>query len=88
MKNFVNDLIRLVDDLKMGPKATIEQKREKAAGIIRIMQPCHHVLEVAFPIKRDSGKYEMITAYRAQHSNHRTPTKVGELIFENIPNEF
>ncbi|CAG7827479.1 unnamed protein product [Allacma fusca] len=68
---------KLVSGLNMGPKATLDQKKEKAAGIIRIMQPCHHVLEVAFPIKRDSGKYEMIQAYRAQHSNHRTPTKGG-----------
>jgi len=68
---------KLVEDLNLGPKATIEEKREKTSGILRMLEPCHHVLEVAFPIKRDSGKYEMITAYRAQHSNHRTPTKGG-----------
>lgn len=62
----------------MGPLATIEQKKEKAKGIMRMLEPCHHVLEVAFPLKRDNGKYEMITGYRAQHSNHRTPTKGGE----------
>lgn len=68
---------KLVEDLNLGPLATIEQKREKAMGIMRMLEPCHHVLEVAFPLKRDNGKYDMITAYRAQHSNHRTPTKGG-----------
>ncbi|ODM91626.1 Glutamate dehydrogenase, mitochondrial [Orchesella cincta] len=68
---------RLVEDLNLGPLSTIEQKRQKAHGIMRMLEPCHHVLEVAFPLKRDNGKYEMITAYRAQHSNHRTPCKGG-----------
>jgi glutamate dehydrogenase (NAD(P)+) len=67
----------LVEGLNMGPLATIDQKREKAKGIMRMLEPCHHVLEVSFPLKRDNGKYEMITGYRAQHSNHRTPTKGG-----------
>jgi len=68
---------KLVAEIKMGPKATVDQKRERTAGILRIMEPCHHVLEMCFPVKRDNGTYEMITGYRAQHSNHRTPTKGG-----------
>jgi glutamate dehydrogenase (NAD(P)+) len=68
----------LIEGLNLGPLATIEQKRERGKGIMRMLEPCHHVLEVAFPLKRDNGKYEMITGYRAQHSNHRTPTKGGK----------
>jgi len=68
---------RLVEELVLGPKATYEQKASRAMGIMRMLEPCHNVLEVSFPIKLDSGKYEMIQAYRAQHSNHRTPTKGG-----------
>ena len=64
----------------MGPLATVDQKKDKAKGIMRMLEPCHHVLEVAFPLKRDNGKYEMITGYRAQHSNHRTPTKGGKYV--------
>jgi len=67
----------LVEGLKMVPLATHEQKIDKAKGIMRMLEPCHHVLEVSFPLKRDNQKYEMITGYRAQHSHHRTPTKGG-----------
>ena len=62
----------------MKERITLEEKRNKTKGILKIMEPCHHVLEVAFPVKRDDGTYEMIHGYRAQHSLHRTPTKGGE----------
>jgi len=68
---------KLIEEIKMGPKVTVEDKRERTAGILGSMEPCHHVLEMCFPLKRDNGQYEMITGYRAQHSNHRTPTKGG-----------
>lgn len=54
-----------------------EEKRKKVHGILRIVEPCSHVLEVNFPVQRDDGTYEMITGYRAQHSHHRTPCKGG-----------
>ena len=63
---------------EMKERITLEEKRNKTKGILKIMEPCHHVLEVAFPVKRDDGTYEMIHGYRAQHSSHRTPTKGGE----------
>lgn len=44
---------------------------KKAHGILKIIEPCAHVLEVNFPLLRDDGEYEMITGYRAQHSHHR-----------------
>jgi len=58
-------------------KKNIEQQRMKVQGIFKIMRPCNHVLQVTFPLKRDNGEYEIITGYRAQHSQHRTPSKGG-----------
>lgn len=46
-------------------------------GILASMRPCNHVIQINFPIQRDDGSYEVITGYRAQHSQHRLPTKGG-----------
>merc|ERR1712241_771697 len=54
-----------------------EDKRNKVHGILAIMEPCSHVLEVTLPLQKDNGQFEMITGYRAQHSHHRTPCKGG-----------
>jgi glutamate dehydrogenase (NAD(P)+) len=65
----------LVENMK--DRSTIDEKRQKVKGILRLMQPCDHILEINFPLRRDNGVYEIITGYRAQHSTHRTPTKGG-----------
>ena len=69
---------RLIDDMK--GKLSMEEKKKKVKGILMLMQPCDHIIEIAFPLRRDSGDYEMITGYRAQHSTHRIPTKGGEFL--------
>ena len=74
---------KLVEDWK-APRMSTEDKRKKVKGLLKIMQPCHHVLEVAFPLKRDNGDYEMITGYRAQHSQHRLPCK-GGTVSDGLP---
>lgn len=66
---------KLVDEMK--GKMSVEEKRKKVKGILMLMQNCDHILEISFPLRRDSGDYEMIFGYRAQHSVHRTPTKGG-----------
>lgn len=68
---------KLVEDWR-APRMSTEDKRKKVKGLLSIIQPCHHVLEVSFPLKRDSGEYEMIVGYRAQHSHHRLPCKGGK----------
>jgi len=68
---------RLVDVNMKNTRASREDKVKKAHGILKIIEPCAHVLEVNFPLQRDDGTYEMITGYRAQHSHHRTPCKGG-----------
>jgi len=68
---------RLVDENMKNVRASREDKMKKAHGILKIIEPCAHVLEVNFPLLRDDGSYEMVTGYRAQHSHHRTPCKGG-----------
>merc|ERR1712071_308589 len=56
---------------------TREQKLGRIRGILAAIKPCNHTLEINFPLQRDDGTYENITGYRAQHSQHRLPTKGG-----------
>ncbi|XP_076817068.1 glutamate dehydrogenase, mitochondrial-like isoform X2 [Clavelina lepadiformis] len=56
---------------------SLDEQRKKVQGIFKIMRPCNHVLQITFPLKRDNGEYEVISGYRAQHSQHRTPCKGG-----------
>jgi len=65
----------LVDTMKS--RIPREAKEQKVRGILQMMEPCHHVLEICFPLKKDDGSFEMITGYRSQHSQHRVPTKGG-----------
>jgi len=68
---------KLIDeDMKM-VRSSREEKVKKAHGILKIIEPCAHVLEMNFPLQKDDGTYEMINAYRAQHSHHRAPCKGG-----------
>lgn len=70
---------KLVADIK-SPKMSVEDKRQKVRGILTLMEQCDHVIEIAFPLRRDTGEYEMIKGYRAQHSTHRTPCKGGKFL--------
>lgn len=69
--------VKLVEEMK--GKLSLEEKKKKVKGILMLMQNCDHILEISFPLRRDSGDYEMIFGYRAQHSTHRTPTKGGTI---------
>ena len=72
----------LIEDHMKNMRVPREQKEKKCRGILRLIEPCAHVLEVTFPLERDDGEYEMITGYRAQHSHHRSPCKGGiRLVF-------
>lgn len=69
---------KFVEEMKA--KMPEDEKRKKVQGILMGMQHCDHIIEIAFPVRRDSGTYEVITGYRAQHSTHRTPCKGGKNI--------
>jgi len=54
-----------------------DDKIQEIRGILKSMKPCNHVIQINFPLRREDGSYEIITGYRAQHSQHRLPTKGG-----------
>lgn len=70
---------KLAEDMhSKGARVSIDERRKKVEGVLRVIKPPNHVLATSFPIRRDNGETEMIEAYRAQHSQHRTPCKGGE----------
>lgn len=66
---------KMVEEMKS--RDTPDVKRKKIRGILKVIKPCNHVLNFTFPVKKDNGDFEIIEAWRAQHSQHRTPCKGG-----------
>jgi len=62
---------------------SVQRNFDKAAvhtglprGLTDQIKACNAVYQMRFPVKIGSG-YEVIEAYRVQHSHHRSPTKGG-----------
>ncbi len=53
-------------------------------GILEQIKECNAVYRMKFPIRRDDGTIEVIEAYRAQHSHHKTPCKGGIRFSEEV----
>lgn len=47
------------------------------AGLLKQIKICNSVYHMTFPLKRDDGTIEAIQAWRAEHSQHKTPVKGG-----------
>ncbi len=45
--------------------------------LLEQIKACNSVYYVSFPLRRDDGTIDVIQAWRAQHSQHKTPTKGG-----------
>ena len=54
-----------------------EDKRNKVHGILSIIEPCSHVLEVTLPLQKDNGQFEMITGKRKLKTNPPLTIKGG-----------
>jgi glutamate dehydrogenase (NAD(P)+) len=80
VEQFFDKAAAIVEDKmveEMSSREPVEMKRKKIRGILKVIKPCNHILNINFPVKRDNGEYEIIEAWRAQHSQHRTPCKGG-----------
>ncbi|VDD79652.1 unnamed protein product [Mesocestoides corti] len=66
---------KLIAEMPFNGSST--EKEHLIKGILKSIKPCDDILEFNFPVKMDSGEYEMIQGWRAQHSHHITPCKGG-----------
>lgn len=69
---------------KNGFLSYVNKSFEKAAqytdfsrGILDQIKACNNICRFEFPLKRDDGRIEVVTGYRAEHSHHKLPTKGG-----------
>src|SRR5690606_10421293 len=56
------------------------------AGLLDQIKACNSVYRFQFPIRRESGKIEVVDAWRVQHSHHKSPTK-GGIRYSDMVNE-
>ncbi|KII70184.1 Glutamate dehydrogenase 2, mitochondrial [Thelohanellus kitauei] len=83
INEFVDHALRKSKDclLNMHPGGLagtpVDQEKKFIEGVMNFIKPCHATLTINFPIIRDDGTIETITAYRSQHSMHCQPTKGG-----------
>src|SRR5690625_7298256 len=47
------------------------------SGLLQQIKACNSLYEFRFPLRRDDGSIEGITGYRAEHRQHKLPTKGG-----------
>jgi glutamate dehydrogenase (NAD(P)+) len=71
--NDVNDFVDSAARFTEYPKGLIDQIKE-----------CNSIYKFFFPIQLDDGSYQVIEAYRVQHSHHKLPTKGGIRYAETV----
>ena len=50
---------------------------ELRPGLLEQLKTCNSVYHMAFPVEKDDGSIEVIHGWRAEHSQHKLPTKGG-----------
>ncbi|CAH0716631.1 unnamed protein product, partial [Brenthis ino] len=67
----------LFEYLKKHAHFSEKKRKQRVAGILKVMGSCNSSLQFEFPLQRKNGDYEIIHGYRSQHSVHRLPCKGG-----------
>ncbi|HMB90339.1 MAG TPA: Glu/Leu/Phe/Val dehydrogenase [Rhodothermales bacterium] len=67
---------------RMFDKAAIHT--DHPAGLLDQIKICNSVYHIEFPLKRDDGSITVIRAFRAEHSQHKQPTKGGIRYADNV----
>ncbi|MCH7549319.1 MAG: Glu/Leu/Phe/Val dehydrogenase [Candidatus Krumholzibacteriota bacterium] len=55
-------------------------------GLLDQIKYCNSIYRMNFPLKHDDGRYEIIEAYRVEHSHHKLPVK-GGIRYSGMVNE-
>lgn len=53
-------------------------------GLLEQIKYCNSLYRIRFPVKQDDGTIRVVSAYRAEHSHHRLPTKGGIRFSESV----
>jgi len=53
-------------------------------GMLEQIKQCNSIYKFSFPLRKDDGKYEVLTGYRVQHSHHKLPVKGGIRYSEHV----
>lgn len=54
------------------------------SGLIQQIKECNSIYKFHFPIQLEDGTYQVLEAYRVQHSHHKTPVKGGIRYAETV----
>src|SRR5688572_21603015 len=76
--NFFGDVCEFFD------KAASFTKYPK--GLLDQIKTCNSVYRFQFPIRKGNGEFEVIHAWRVEHSHHKLPTK-GGIRYSEMVNE-
>ncbi|GFN96984.1 glutamate dehydrogenase, mitochondrial [Plakobranchus ocellatus] len=70
---------KVIEEFKNNPRKgrSLEEEMNLIKGTLAVIKPCSYIISLSFPLRRDDGKLEVIRAYRAQHKQHRLPSKGG-----------